>query len=43
MEVFDSRQGKKKSQVKYSTVVVFSGVVFLILLLVMLKIQQLLG
>jgi hypothetical protein len=43
MEVFDNRQGKKKSQVGYSTAVVVSGIVFFILLVVILKIQQLLA
>jgi hypothetical protein len=41
MEIIDNRQGKRKGQVGYSSVIVISGVVFFILLVMILKIQQL--
>jgi hypothetical protein len=43
MKVIDRPQDKKKSQVRYSNVVVVSGVIIFILLVIVLKVQQLLA
>jgi hypothetical protein len=43
MEVIDNQQGKRKSQLKYSNVIVTLGVILFIVLVIILKIQQLLA
>jgi len=43
MEIIGNQQGKRKEQIDYSSAVVVLGVVFIILLVMILKVQQLLA